>query len=115
MPMKLAALLLSVAACAGSFSSMRAGDWAAQGALLGESAIDAVQTQEIVRYGEEENPLVGSHGQILPFPIAGSIMFLAELGISWALPRTWRSAWEGLAVGAEGCNVYRNWAQGWGP
>jgi hypothetical protein len=86
-----------------------------QSALFAESIIDAEQTVGITKNCTEANPLVGRCGQRMPEVAAGAVMLGAELLVTWALPRRWRMAWEGLCVGAEGLNIIRNDYEGFAP
>ncbi len=90
-------------------------DWAIQGSLTAISTVDMLETRHIVKAGKEENPLIGDHGQRIPFPIAGAIMLAAEFLISRSLPGNWRLGFESWALGAESYVVTSNYLDGWNP
>lgn len=90
-------------------------DWVAQGALATVSVVDALQTRHIVAAGAEENPLVGDHGQRMPFPVAGLLVLTIELVVAAQLPPAYRSGFEGFSLGAETYCVTSNFLDGWYP
>jgi hypothetical protein len=72
------------------------------------TADDWRQTRTITRHCDEINPLIGPCGENLPvdgyFPAA----ILLHAAISAALPPRWRTLWQGVTIGAELNQVWRN-------
>lgn len=75
---------------------------------------DWAQTRGIVRVCGEQNPIIGECGGGVPVPVYFPVTMLVHAGVAAVLPPKWRTAWQGLAIGAELNQTWRNYRNGYG-
>ena len=90
-------------------------DTAMELVLVGVTLIDLMQTSDFRAYGyEENNPLLGRRPSQQEVTLGIIGMVVGHALVAWALPKPWRSIWQGGAIGMEVSAVVSNRAMGVG-
>ena len=107
-------LLLSALGC-GAVQKPDALDAIGEAAFGVSMYLDYSQTVQITRDGWEHNPIIGQRGQNFPPAPYVVTTFVLHAVIAYALPRPWRTVWQGGWTVVEGMTVWDNYTSGYSP
>lgn len=113
-------LLLALACALGCGASMRPVDVVGQAAFTAVILADFGQTKAAIgREGlYEGNPILGRDGERVPPAVYFASILVLHAAVAALLPSTWRTMWQGGAIGIEARQIVGNYGKvglGWEP
>ncbi len=105
--------LIILSLCLGACGGWTRKDTLLEIANAGVTAVDWHQTEKIVYFCQEQNPIIGVCGDRAPVDIYMPSMILVHAGISMLLPPKYRTLWQAVSLGIESETVYSNYASGY--
>ena len=106
--MRYAVALAFLAGCCGAHRWSKA-DAALETTFAFATAVDGLESTEIVGRCIEANPVLGPCGNRVPLGVYIPLGMLVHAGVTWLIPHgAWRTAFLGLTAGAELDTIYAN-------